>query len=513
MSVSGPVKTVDERRSPSILELSWQKARRFLLKQESYCTIDLPPYFSFDDLLSGISDVLEEKALSDLRSQDPRDCEHINHLVLSNKDGRYAWRPLQLIHPALYVSLVNQITEKDNWRLIRKRFADFASNERIKCLSLPVESLTDEEDKAAQISHWWHQVEQASIELALDYEFIIHTDVTDCYGAIYTHSIAWALHTKPEAKKVENRRNHDLIGNAVDWHIQGMRHGQTNGIPQGSVLMDFIAEMVLGYADTELTEKIAEEDLGEYCILRYRDDYRIFVNSSWDGERILKCLTEVMMDLGLKLSPAKTSVSSQVICSALKDDKLAWICRRQSDENLQRHLLVIHNHSIEYPNGGSLLGGLKEYYERIIRLRNCDRPLPLISIVVDIAYRNPRTYAVCAAILSKLISFLGTPEEKRDVVKKTQKKFSQIPNTGHMQIWLQRISLPFARKLTFEEPLCRLVQGKREFVWNSDWISSRALMKALDAKKIVDREKVTALDPVIPVDEIALFVARGQIMS
>jgi hypothetical protein len=28
-----------------------------------------------------------------------------------------------------------------------------------------------------------------------------------------------------------------------------MNNGQTNGIPQGSVLMDFIAEMVLGYID------------------------------------------------------------------------------------------------------------------------------------------------------------------------------------------------------------------------------------------------------------------------
>jgi hypothetical protein len=29
--------------------------------------------------------------------------------------------------------------------------------------------------------------------------------------------------------------------------MQGMNYGQTNGIPQGSVLMDFIAEMVLGF--------------------------------------------------------------------------------------------------------------------------------------------------------------------------------------------------------------------------------------------------------------------------
>ncbi len=57
-------------------------------------------------------------------------------------------------------------------------------------MSLPVESLTDEVDKAEQITHWWHQIEQVSVESALEYEFIIHTDIIDCYGSIYTHSIS-----------------------------------------------------------------------------------------------------------------------------------------------------------------------------------------------------------------------------------------------------------------------------------------------------------------------------------
>ena len=48
------------------------------------------------------------------------------------------------------------------------------------------------------------------------------------------------------------------------------------GIPQGSVLMDFIAEMILGYADKELSKKIEDNQISNYQILRYRDDYRIF---------------------------------------------------------------------------------------------------------------------------------------------------------------------------------------------------------------------------------------------
>ncbi|MBI5194181.1 MAG: hypothetical protein HZA08_12190 [Nitrospirae bacterium] len=144
MSVSNPAVTATTRRSRSIFELSCDEARSFFLKQESYCTIDLPPYFHFSKLLIGISKALEGKALSDLQNQKPRDLENVNHLILNNKDGRHAWRPLQLIHPVLYVSLVNRITEKDHWELICSRFAEFASNKKIKCLSLPVESLTDE---------------------------------------------------------------------------------------------------------------------------------------------------------------------------------------------------------------------------------------------------------------------------------------------------------------------------------------------------------------------------------
>ena len=43
--------------------------------------------------------------------------------------------------------------------------------------------------------------------------------------------------------------------------------------------MDLIAEMVLGYADEQLTEKLTEQKIENYKILRYRDDYRIFANS------------------------------------------------------------------------------------------------------------------------------------------------------------------------------------------------------------------------------------------
>ncbi|MGB5146838.1 MAG: hypothetical protein WBN86_06900, partial [Porticoccaceae bacterium] len=121
----------------SILELSAAEAREFLLKPESYCSLDLPPYIRFDALLEATHTTLEGKTLSGLSAK-PRDHDDVNYTILNNKDGKYAWRPFQLIHPALYVSLVHQITADKNWELVVDRFSAFSKNKKLRCLSLPV---------------------------------------------------------------------------------------------------------------------------------------------------------------------------------------------------------------------------------------------------------------------------------------------------------------------------------------------------------------------------------------
>jgi len=494
----------------TILDLTHDEARSFLLKPESYCSLDLPPYIGFADLIDGVHAVLDGKRLSDLRQASPREHDEVNYTILHNKDGRYAWRPFQLIHPALYVSLAHAITEEANWQLIGERFRRFAANDQIRCLSLPVVSSSDEKDRAEQVSHWWHEVEQGSIEMSLDYDYLIETDITDCYGAIYTHSIAWALHTKVEAKKRENRSDQRFIGNAIDAHIQDMRHGQTNGIPQGSVLMDLVAEMVLGFADLELSERLQAENITDYRILRYRDDYRVFVNSPQVGEAVVKLITEVTTGLGLKLSPTKTKASSDVVRASIKNDKLGWLTRKQSDKSVQKHLLIIHDHAIQFPNGGSLVVALNGYYKRLSRISaSLENPRPLIAIVVDIAYRNPRTYAITAAILSKLLSFIDEEAERLSIADRIRKKFSHIPNTGHMQIWLQRLTLTLDSGIAYDESVCRLVAGNAERLWNSDWISSADLKAAVDAGKIVDAKCRDEIAPVIPLTEVELFLSKA----
>ncbi len=481
------------------------QARAFLLKPESYCGIDLPNYFTFAGVLSGVAKELAANELAAM-SLKPRECEGVNYSMLSNKDGRHAWRPFQLIHPALYVSLVKALTEPSQWKVILNRFKEFQRPANLNCLSIPIEARDARKDRAAQILNWWQGIEQASIEFALDYNYSFHADISDCYSAIYTHSIAWAVHGKAQAKA--QRADRRLIGNIIDSHIRGMRHGQTNGIPQGSTLMDFVAEIVLGYGDLALNNRLEAAGINEFRILRYRDDYRIFVQSPQIGEAVLKYLTEVLIDLGLRLNASKTTGAQLVISNSVKPDKLAWMRGRQGDKSLQRHLLVIHAHGSEFPNAGSLTAALTKFHARLNRMRRINNPLALISIATDIAYHSPKVFPVCSAIISKLLSNLQTEAARVDTIQKIHTKLSQLPNTGHMEVWLQRISHSFISDLGYRETLCQLVKGDSVVLWNSDWITSAKLKAAIDPSKIVNRSRLRSLKPIVRPQEIELFASE-----
>ena len=497
------------KKHRSILSLTNEKAKSFFLKSSSYCAFALPHYFVFTNLLNDIDKTLGKRNLTNSQSKikKVRDYDSVNYTLLHNKDGKYAWRPMQLIHPAIYVDLVNQITLPNHWRKIKSEFKKFNKNTNIACMSIPVQSLSKEKDKAEQISRWYQEVEQRSIELALDYRYIFHTDIVDCYGSIYTHSISWALHTKAYAKKKKNLHNKKLTGVVIDKVIQNMNLGQTNGIPQGSILMDLIAEVVLGYADLELSKEIKKTDIKDYFILRYRDDYRIFTNTPLQGEQILKILTETLIDLGMKLNPAKTIFSNDVIRSSIKPDKLHWIEKQKTHNILQKHILIIHNHAKQYPNSGSLAKSLSNFYHRLCKSSLVNVPkIQIISIVVDIAFHNPRTFPTACAILSRLISQLDSDEEKKNICERINKKFQQLPNTGYMQLWFQRVSKFFAKNIEFPEPLTKLVSDKDINIWCSEWIDGRTKLKSLlDKPKIIDKKIMKETSPNFSPSEIDLF--------
>lgn len=502
-----------ETKTRNVLELSASEARKFFLKSESYCKMDLPAYFVFDELLRFISGKIGDSKLDSFYDRNKLrllSSDEINHAIFSNKDGKYAWQRLQLINPFLYVSLVHEITKEDHWEAIKERFQVFSGNSKIECTSYPVESLTGQKDKAEQISSWWENLEQQSLSLALDYEYLIHTDISDCYGSIYTHSIAWALHGKDEAQRERECRS--MTGNVIDRRIQYMRGGQTNGIPQGSVLMDFIAEMVLGYIDFELSKKIEKQGIQDYRILRYRDDYRIFTNNPKDGEAILKLLTEELADPGLKLNSSKTLITDEVIRESMKPDKLFWIGQGRREKDFQKQLLLIHDLAVRFPNSGSLVTALNDYYEmidtdgKITGMKKKEAP-QLISMITDIAYRNRKVYPISCAILSKFICLVDDDKEKKEIINKIERRLGRIPNIGHLEICLQRITVSFDREHPYREKLCHLVEpgasGNGD-IWDFSWLHGN-LGEEIGRIGIIDEKRIENLPPSVGKDEVETF--------
>jgi len=487
----------------NILSLSHDQAREFFLRESSFCRIELPKYFSFSSVLSQLS----QRSLASINTRKARDYSDVNYTVICNKDGKYAWRPQQIINPVIYVKLVQEITQPDKWKEINKRFAEFQSNPKIQCVSIPVYPESTNSSKAEQILTWWDCFEQRSIQFSLEYSQIFATDITDCYGSIYTHSIAWAMHGKELAKG--KRNDQSMVGNFIDILIEDMSHGQTNGIPQGSILMDFIAEIVLGYIDLLLSERLQKEQICEYQILRYRDDYRIFVNNQSVGEAILKDLTEILYGFGMRLNASKTKSSVNVISSSIKEDKLAWLKIDSTAKNLniQKRLLLILEHSICHPNCGSLLRPLNDICQEISPYPN--DALTIVSIITEIAYRNPRTYSVYVAILAKIFEVMSD-STKKEVAEQILRKFNTLPNTEYIDIWLQRILFPLGIRLQFSGVLPQIVEGEKAHPWNFDWVTEEGLMESVKTFSIIDKDVLSSLSPTIPDSEIDIFLRAGE---
>ena len=500
-----------------VLDMTSMEARAFFLKSSSYFSGNLPTYFDFTSILNEVSKIMDGKKLNDVWYRKPGNYRNVNRKIIMNKDGKYAWRQLQIIHPFIYVDLVNLITEEKNWNLVRKRFSEFdntSNASKIRCISIPKQSKSKLSDIGNTILGWWKNSEQALIKYSLDFDYCLQTDVTDCYPSIYTHSISWALHGINVAK---SNRSLDLLGNKIDKSIQSMQNMQTNGIPQGSVLMDFIAEMILGYSDKLLSEELSKEGINNYQIVRYRDDYKIFSDSKEDVEKILKTLSIILYDLNLKLNYAKTYLYDDIILDGIKPDKLYWTTKyesfvdyfptkkdlldisnkdipREEDDifddllnkkekkrpsfkiSIQKHLLEIKIMAEKYPNCGQLKKSLTDLY--LYRIKQMSK-MPddveqIVSILVSIMIKNPTTIQHCVVILGRILEFYkNEPKQVSVFISKILKKYSKLPNTDLVEIWLQRFTvlLNADEQFSYQSNLCQFVNGNSDVsFWNSEWL-------------------------------------------
>ena len=488
-----------------LVELAGEEARKHFLKASSYFNGDLPSYLSFEPILTAVDAALNGATYAAVQADDPSDFSGVNYSFVANKDGRLAWRPYELIHPVIYVSLVDVICQPENWKHITDRLSQF-TNGAVDCCSAPVMSLDHQTDVAAQVRGWWQNVEQRSLAYSLEFSHVLHTDVVDCYGSVYTHSISWALHGLTYAK--DNKRKKSLVGNKIDSHIQASRYGQTNGISQGSALMDFVAEIVLGYVDELISAELSKA--GDFRILRYRDDYRVFANNDDQAEQVLKVISDKLRGVGMKLGVSKTFLSRNVVEGSVKPDKLAGIeLQDLGDANaktIQKQLLSLHAFGQRFPNSGALRRLAAELHTKIAAQTQSPDDLDVqVAIATDIGFVSPATFPAIAGILSHLIS-LAPHDEKRLLWSRVRKKMARVPYNGYLEMWLQRVTQPKAVgiKCDSKEAICRIVNGENVSLWENGWLASKDVRAAVETSKIVVGSVADAAEVVQP-DEVQLF--------
>lgn len=176
----------------------------------------------------------------------------------------------------------------------------------------------------------------------------------------------------------------------------------------------------------------------------------------------------------MRLNTQKTFVSNNIIRDVIKPDKLYWNEAKHGEKTLQKHLLLIHSLADKHPNTGSVSTALSKFLDRIYPLKNLeeDSSKVLISILVDIAYKNPKVYSLVAVCIGKILSIEPDKTDVENIYKLIENKFDNKPNVGYWKVWFQRLIIKTdrEREKDSDELLCKIAANVKVNLWNNDWL-------------------------------------------
>lgn len=535
----------------TVLNLNNEEAKAFFMSAENYVSFELPEYFDFQPVLDYVKDTIGDKEYEQcLYKTCPETLEKINLEILLNKDGKYAVRPLVISNPYLYYFLVREITDKENWDALRRCFVNYQT-ESIKACAIPVIPEARENfPHSTSILNWWHEMEQKSIIKSLRYKYMFKTDITNCYGTINPQTVDWALSMKGTSKKTDENK---VLSHNIQKYLRALQDGNNNGIPQGSTLFDFIAEIILGYADLLLAERLEKLGIKDYEVIRFRDDYRIFCNEKDILDTISYELQDVLRSLGFSMNSDKTSISNSIVTDSLKKDKLELIRSAPSLESLkgQKKLMYILQYAREYPNTGQLKGLLTKFNDEMIQMKKNtiitedvflfedeydkapveeakeaaapqeksifaklkvygvepddyfnEKIQVMVSILIQIALENISISHYAMRVISTLLLKIEDKDVRKELVESVFNCLHNQPNSAYVQIWLQNITYKEDDKNSLfrysDIPLCEAAAGLRtnSAIWNNSWLNEE-LVKDFDRIPLCKEEVLAKLKPYI----------------
>jgi hypothetical protein len=177
---------------------------------------------------------------------------------------------------------------------------------RQSSFSMSVPRVSELGDRAIEISTHGEMESQRIARLS-HFRFVAKTDISRFYHSIYTHSLPWAFHGKPQAKQDRSPRSTATYFNRADFLLRCGQDGQTIGIPVGPDTSRIFAEIIATAIDVSFNDRCSLQNIS---VLRHVDDVWIGAHSHADAEHALWRYREAIREFELDVNESKTKIYS-----------------------------------------------------------------------------------------------------------------------------------------------------------------------------------------------------------
>ncbi len=143
------------------------------------------------------------------------------------------------------------------------------------------------------------------------YSFMLRFDISKCFSSIYTHSITWAVKDKQFVKDNLTKIKVTSFEGVFDRYMQVSNSSETNGIIIGPEFSRIFAEVILQRVDQNVRQRATEENLLNFSVKRYVDDYFVFTNNEELAHKIMAIFREELEKFNLHLNESKIIESTR----------------------------------------------------------------------------------------------------------------------------------------------------------------------------------------------------------
>ena len=218
-------------------------------------------------------------------------------------------RTLGLTNPISFVDVASEISK------LWPRFQN-VYRQGLKYSSAPNIDTRNSRPRYLRNRYSFEDLPSIRMRFAATGHYRLKTDISQCYGSIYTHSVPWVFVGKAKVKQSVavgrgSTKRRPFTGDQLDKALMCAQHGQTIGIPIGSDLSHAVAELILCSIDRELLKKYSHAYRDRvFPAIRMIDDLEVYTSSRSEAEDMLSNYERAAAKWGLQLNPSKVRIDS-----------------------------------------------------------------------------------------------------------------------------------------------------------------------------------------------------------